>query len=116
MFLGIHQGPIRTLLSIFLTPFFGVLAIHAGYTQEWWSMLLHGVWCVFFGFSFYFGIDYYQLVVPAALPLKLYKIGETYFVGSSNLEAQLFAEIHKIPGLIEEVSDKTWIFHNNIID
>lgn len=58
------------------------------------------------------GLDHLQLIIPnAGKPLKLFKVGDVYFVGCSMEEAQLFAAItNKTEVFIEEFENSVYTF------
>ena len=88
------------LLSYYREPF------------EWCNLLIASLICIIYAADFLFGIDHLQLVVPdAGEPLKLFRIGDDYFVGSSLEEANLFAALQNKHNIfIEEFENSVYIF------
>lgn len=89
------------------------------------SMLTYGAsaWIAFV-FSLWMTINYvfnifgdsstYQLNIPAAKTYNIYRMGETYFVGTSEDEALLFAEINNLDAKeLETISTEAYQYPND---
>lgn len=108
-----HNLAIKSF-NLFIATVAGFCALDLWFAQSfnWGYFAAMCIICMIYCMNFFFSIDYLQLLIPTTdATLKLYKIGDEYFVGCSMHEAQLFANLqNKDDFVVEELENKVYMF------
>ena len=103
-----------SLFNFIIMLITGFCAIKAYFAEPFSQMFFAGMITIsiIYAYNLVCGIDHLQLVIPkAGKPLKLYKVGDAFFVGCSMEEAQLFAALaNKQEVFIEEFENSVYTF------
>jgi len=113
-FLNAKKKPSDMFCSTIGYVLWAILSILT-YGASSWIAFVFSLWMTLnYVFRIFRDSTVYELNIPAAKVYNVYRIGETYFVGTSEDEALLFAEMNDLDAKdLETVSTQAYLYPND---
>lgn len=113
-FLNAKKKPSDMFYSTIGYVLWAILSILT-YGASSWIAFVFSLWMTLnYVFQIFGDSTVYELNIPAAKVYNVYRIGETYFVGTSEDEALLFAEMNDLDAKeLETVSTQAYLYPND---
>jgi hypothetical protein len=113
-FLSAKKKPSDIFYSTIGYALWAILAMLT-YGASSWIAFVFSLWMTLnYVFQIFGDSTIYRLDIPAAKTYNVYRMGETYFVGTSEDEALLFAEINDLDVKeLETISTQAYLYPND---